>query len=191
MATELRSEYDKRRRLQIKIDLSPKEASILDKMMREGDWDNRSGFIKYKLFGESADRKFSRMVHYAKYDDVISIVKNAVIEMNDNLGYLNYKFDYQLRRLEQDKGLPSDKQIVKRLSHLIKYKNKVREKIEEMYFLLESLLANQNIQIQELKLEDVRYMSDEALEKAAKDWNDLTSPEAKEAARRIYEKYMK
>ena len=121
MATELKKQYDKSKRLSVKLALSPQEASLLDKMMREGDWDNRSGFIKYKLFGESVDRKFSRMVHDAKFDDVISIVKNLVIELNDHLGYLNYRFDYHVRQLEQDKELSQEKKTAKKISALIEY----------------------------------------------------------------------
>ncbi len=185
----LKKEYDKRRVL-VMLGLNFKEASVLDEMMSKEDWGNRAGFIKDKIFAGSLDTKFEKMIRTADAESVKTILKNIIIELDNTLGYLNYRFTYELQELEKLNG-EETAHLNKKINKMKEWKAAVIGRTDEISDTLRIILRQLGIKIEKDRREAVRFAPDEVLKKAAKNWNDIHSPEIHELVRRQHEKFDK
>ena len=186
---DLIKNYDKRR-VQIKLWLNYKEASVLDEMMSKEDWDNRAGFIKEKIFDGKLDAKFEKMIRESNSENVKNILKNMIVELDNKLGYLNYRFAYELRELEK-LSADDDTKLNKKLNKMKEWSAAVLGRTEEISDTLRNILRLMGIKVEKDRRESVRFATDEELEKASKNWNDIHSPEIHELVRRQHEKFRK
>lgn len=185
----MKKEYDKRR-LNLVVSLNHKEITILDEMMKKEGWENLSGFIKDKLFEGNSELKYQKVLREATVEDNKAIIKNLMNELNNELGYLNYRFSYELEQLEKSDKEGGQK-MLKKISRMQEWKAAVVNRTEEITLYLESIMKLLNIKVEKERKEAVRYAPDSVLEKAAKDWNDLDSPELHELVRRQHEELRK
>lgn len=185
----LKKEYDKRR-LIVLLTLNHKEVSVLDEMMSKEDWDNRAGFIKDKLFDGKLDIKFEKMIRESNSENIKNILKNMIVELDNKIGYLNYRFAYELRELEK-LSVDDDTKLNKKLNKMKEWSAAVLGRTEEISDTLRNILRLMGIKVEKDRRESVRFATDEELEKASKNWNDIHSPEIHELVRRQHEKFRK
>ena len=175
----LKKEYDKRR-LILALSLSHKELTILDSMMEKDGWTNRSGFIKDMLFGENVDSKYARTLKKGSQKDTTNAIQNLLQELVDEFGYLNYRYNAEIEKLEK----VSDKRVQKKLSMLYGWQTNIRNYTDDMTDLLKAILKMLHIKAENVQKDAIRHVPDSVLEEKIKDWNDVDSPEIYELARR-------
>lgn len=168
--------------------LNSQEASLLERMMKEVGFINISGFIKYKLFGVNPEGPYKRMLRSGDRNDIEIVMKNLIEEMNSTIGYLNYKLDFELRRIEKESSGMDEKTARRLTAKIVECKEAVLKKTDAIFTDCQEILKYIKIHVEREKIDSIRFATDEEIEKASKDWNDTTSPEAIEAARRILEK---
>ena len=178
----LKTEYDKKK-VQVKLQLNFKEKTILDSMMENDGWQNTAGFIKDRLFGVSKDAKYAKILQESKVEDYKKIIINLITEMNNVLGYLNYRFTYELDRIDRDEK-EEEKKKAKAQKLMREWKSAVLLRTEEMSTSIRSILHILGIKAEKEHEDAVRYAPDSVLEKAASNWNDINSPEIHELVRR-------
>lgn len=187
---EIRQEYDKKLN-KITLRLSKEEKVNLSKMMKEEEWSNVAGFIKYKLFGEKADAVYARMKRNSEPEDISIIMKILMESLVNEIGYLNYRFNYELERLDKNSDKLDDKIAKKILSTMTQWKKNIMERTEQICYDCQDILRYIDIKIDKIKKENIHFAPESLIDKARKDWNDTMSPEALEGVRRDFEKLHK
>lgn len=184
----VRKEYEKRVKA-IAIKFNYEERVIIKKMMDEDDWLNMSGFIKYKVFGCSkyVRNKYQRMKKEVKPEDIQMIMQNLMTTLSDAISYLNYRFNYELEKLEREKGGYSLKEHRRLLAIMYDWKKAVYARTEDAIKDCQQILHYIDIKTTREQKDSLIAMPDYVLDKVRKDWNNTTSPEALEAARRDME----
>jgi len=186
----LKQRYDRSRKI-IPLRLSVKEQIFLERMMKDEDWENASGFIRYKLFREMEQTNFRKMIRRADNDDIQIIMKTLLDNLSREIGYLNYRFNYELERLEENQGKFTERMAKKILWTMGQYRKNVMERTSYVLSDCEDILRSIGLKIEREQEESVRYAPDCVIDKARKDWNDTTSPEALEGVRRDFEEFHK
>lgn len=189
---ELKKEYDKSRNV-LHLRLSSKEWAILEKMMSEQQWENTAGFIKYKVFGDDREleSRYSRLKRSTEKEDIQTILKNLMTSLVGEIGYLNYRFNYELERLDKSLDKIDDAAAKKILATMTQWKKNVMERTEQVCFDCQDILKYIDIKIDKIKKENIQFAPESIIEKARKDWNDTMSPEALEGARRDFVEFHK
>jgi len=189
---ELKKEYDKSRNV-LHLRLSNREWTVLEKMMSEQEWKNTAGFIKYKIFGDDCevDSKYSKLKRSTEKEDVQMIMKNLMTSLVGEIGYLNYRFNYELEKLDKSLDKIDDAAAKKILATMTQWKKNVMERTEQVCFDCQDILKYIDIKIDKIKKENIQFAPDSIIEKARKDWNDTMSPEALEGARRDFVEFHK
>lgn len=188
---ELKKEYDKRR-MACKISLNAKEYAVIELRMKDEGWENLSGYVKSKLFPSGSETEFKKTIRKLNEKpskesekDYAIILKNIMEELVKEIGYINYRFSYELRAFEATSGNNEGKEYLKRLNKLETIKNSVLDRTGEITSTLQSLLRMLHIKVEREREDSVRYVPTEELEKKIRsDWNDINSPEIHELARR-------
>lgn len=183
---QLKKEYDKNR-VQVLVWLNAKEKTVFDKLMEEEGWNNRSGFIKDRIFRGKLDTRYQKILLEADKEDTLKILKNQMTELVNTIGYLNYRFTYELDRIENSED-DDAKEKARRLNKMREWKTSVLGRTEDIASDLRAILGLVGVKIEKERSEQVRYAPDSLLEKATRNWNDISSPEAHELARRQHEK---
>lgn len=173
----------------VAIRFSQKESAVLSKMMEAEDWGNRSGFIKYKIFGESEEYQYKKMLESGEEKDIQKVIVSLVSDMNRQIDYINFRFDSELIEFKNQLGRIDEIKAKKWLTYLEEWKTNLQRKTDEIFFDCETILRAINIKVERKDFKDVRNLPDYVLEKAAQNWNDTDSPMVKERARRQLEKF--
>lgn len=173
----------------IMLRFNNKERALLETMMKEEEWENMSGFIKYKLFGDKVDKAYEKKIGDLKKEDIMTAMKYLIDTLNTNIGYMNFRFTYELEQLENIEN--PGKKFNRKISILKEWINECKKRNVDLYETSEKILTSMNIKVKKILQEDVRYAPQSLLDKVSKDWNDTTSPLALEAARRNYENIKK
>ena len=184
MDKKIKKEYDKRR-TNVLLTMSHKELTVLESMMEKDGWTNRSGFIKDRLFGENIDSKYARTLKKGSQKDTPNAIQNLLQELVDEFGYLNYRYNAEIEKLEK----VSDKRVQKKISMLYGWQKNIRNYTDDMTSLLEAILKMLHIKVAIEQKEAIKHVPDSVLEEKAKDWNDVDSPELYELARRVIHEY--
>lgn len=187
---ELQKEYEKRR-IRCKLSFNGKEQSMLELGMKEEGWENIAGYVKSKLFPSGSETEFKKAIRKLNEKpskesekDYAIILKNIMEELVREVGYINYRFSYEMRAFENSSGVEG-KEFLKRLNKLETIKNSVLDRTGEITSTLQSLLQMMHIKVEREREDSVRYVPTEELEKKVRsDWNDINSPEIHELARR-------
>lgn len=70
-------------KMAVKVRFSYKELSLLKMMMRDEDWENTAGFIRYKLFGYDPEKRLRSQLKKANEFDVITLVQELETRLED------------------------------------------------------------------------------------------------------------
>ena len=87
---------DKKR---IVIRLTDDEATSMELMMKEADWDNRAGFAKFKIFGYQPKNHISQKIKEGDTDNIEIIIKHSIQDLIDNYSYIRKRYDKDMNTL--------------------------------------------------------------------------------------------
>ena len=100
-----RKEYMKiKRRSELTVSHSFKEKTLLQQMMEKEEWENVSGFIKYKLFGLDVDTKYKKKQKKGNATDHIIALREIETELVKKLDYLIYLYENRTDLLSKKEG---------------------------------------------------------------------------------------
>jgi hypothetical protein len=179
--------YDSKKKL-VGISMNPTEKSLLDAMMKKEEWENVGGFIKYKLFGLSYEKKYHNAINTADEELLKKILINLMSDLNNQLDYINAKYTQELETLKMTTQMVDAKSISKWVALLKQWNDNVEKKTEQIFEDCKLLLSRMDIIVEKKKQDYLRSLPDSVLEEHIRNWNDTTSPEFQEYVRRQYEK---
>ena len=179
--------YDSKKKL-VGISMNPTEKSLLDAMMKKEEWENVGGFIKYKLFGLSYEKKYHNAINTADEELLKKILINLMSDLNNQLDYINAKYTKELETLKMTTQMVDAKSISKWVALLKQWNDNVEKKTEQIFEDCKLLLSRMDIIVEKKKQDYLRNLPDSVLEEHIRNWNDTTSPEFQEYVRRQYEK---
>lgn len=179
--------YDSKKKL-VGISMNPTEKSLLDAMMKKEEWENVGGFIKYKLFGLSYEKKYHNTINTADEELLKKILINLMSDLNNQLDYINAKYTQELETLKMTTQMVDAKSISKWVALLKQWNDNVEKKTEQIFEDCKLLLSRMDIIVEKKKQDYLRSLPDSVLESHIRNWNDTTSPEFQEYVRRQYEK---
>lgn len=168
--------------------MNPTEKSLLDAMMKKEEWENVGGFIKYKLFGLSYEKKYHNAINTADEELLKKILINLMSDLNNQLDYINAKYTKELETLKMTIPMVDAKSISKWVALLKQWNDNVEKKTEQIFEDCKLLLSRMDIIVEKKKQDYLRNLPDSVLEEHIRNWNDTTSPEFQEYVRRQYEK---
>ena len=70
-----------------RIRLNAEERTLLQSMMRDDDWDNTSGYIKYKLFGIDTERKINELIKRKDIAELAILLRNEIMDLTEYFIY--------------------------------------------------------------------------------------------------------
>lgn len=169
----------------IPICFNKEEFTVLENMMEKEDWDNYSGFIKYKLLGNEVFETYQKILNQAKEEkDYNSILLRQFEELNGHFEFINFRMNELLVKIE-DKT--TDKEFAEKISSQIyKWKTAIEQRTDSIIMDLKTILARMDIIAQIKKEQELRSIPDDIL-RSMIPWHDTTSPYAMEFARRTQE----
>ena len=89
----------------IHLRLNAKEKTLLDIDMKNEEWDNISGYIKYKLFGTDVEEKISKLIKKKQPEEIIQLLINELKQLNSLLVFLTFRYDKDMRQLYREEGV--------------------------------------------------------------------------------------
>ena len=95
----------------IKIRINTKERIVLDDQMKKDEWENVSGFIKYKLFGDDLDTAYKKIVKEASPEDLVSLCRKELRDLNVFLIYIRFRYEKDMKQLYREEGVDIKKWI--------------------------------------------------------------------------------
>ena len=93
------------------IKLTTKERIVLDDQMKKDEWENVSGFIKYKLFGDDLDTAYKKIVKEASPEDLVSLCRKELRDLNVFLIYIRFRYEKDMKQLYREEGVDIKKWI--------------------------------------------------------------------------------
>lgn len=79
--------------------------SLLEIAMKNEEWENVSGFIKYKLFGWNPQYKIEKIIKSKKPESIGTLLKNELDELNNNLEFFRFRYDNDMKQLYREEGV--------------------------------------------------------------------------------------
>lgn len=89
----------------IQIRMNSQERSLLEDAMSKEDWENVSGFIKYKLFGYEPEERFKKMIESGDKQTIVIALKNSVLDLADKAAWYKYRYDRDMNQLYREEGV--------------------------------------------------------------------------------------
>lgn len=112
MKKENQTEYfRKKNKNKIQIRLSFNELSILENEMKKEEWENISGYIRYRLFGMDPTKKIRKQIAGKEPEDLVNMLKNAVLELAAKADYYRFRYDKDMSQLYREEGVDIKKWI--------------------------------------------------------------------------------
>lgn len=104
--TEIKKAYHRQRdKSVIKIRVNAAEKTLLDIAMKDEDWENVSGFIKYRLFGFEPDEAVRKIIKEKDKGKTEILLYNELKELNANLAFFKFRYDKDMRQLFREEGV--------------------------------------------------------------------------------------
>ena len=104
MSEEKKKYFQMRNKWTIPIRFNPQEMALLQTAMEEDDWTNVSGYIKYKLFGLSYEKRINEIVASNDSKAIGRLLLNCSLEHANTIEYLVYRYNRDMDRLRNEKG---------------------------------------------------------------------------------------
>ena len=154
----------------IKVRMNAAERSLLESSMRKDNWDNVSGYIKYKLFGISPERRIRELIKRKNSDELAILLRNTVLDLTDQFIYFRYRYERDMRQLYREEGVDLKKwtsstnrwhtEVAKRTEEAL---NTIRAIASELgfkeYFNLPS--ASMNVNAENASKEDMDKLAEQ------------------------------
>lgn len=177
--------HKKRNRKIIPLALNKEELSVLENQMKKDDWDNYSGFIKYKLLGNEVFETYQKILNQTREEkDYNSILLRQFEELNGHFEFINFRINELLLKIENN---TTDKESAQKASaQIYKWKTAIEQRTDSVIMDLKTILARMDIIAQIKKEQALRSIPDDIL-RSMIPWHDTTSPYAMEFARRTQE----
>ena len=173
----------------VTLRFSYSESAVLKKMMEKEEWTNRSGFIKYKIFGESEEYQYKKMLESKEQSDIEKTLISLLTELNKQIDYVNYRFDSEIIDIKKKTDKFDEIRVKQWITILKEWKNSLLDKTDNIFFDCQTILRAININIERINFKDIRKIPDYILDKLDTDIANMDSPEMQEKARRLYEKF--
>lgn len=173
----------------VTLRFSYSESAVLKKMMEKEEWTNRSGFIKYKIFGESEEYQYKKMLESKEQSDIEKTLISLLTELNKQIDYVNYRFDSEIIDIKKKTEKFDEIRVKQWITILKEWKNSLLDKTDNIFFDCQTILRAININIERINFKDIRKIPDYILDKLDTDIANMDSPEMQEKARRLYEKF--
>ncbi|MCQ2116690.1 MAG: hypothetical protein MJY76_00925 [Bacteroidales bacterium] len=154
-------------------------------MMKNDGWENISGYIKDKLFGNNVFEDYQKILKQAKKEkDYNSILLRQFEELNGHFEFINFRMNELLLKIEDE---TTDKEFAQKASaQIYKWKTAIEQRTDSVIMDLKTILARMDIIAQIKKEQALRSIPDDIL-RSMIPWHDTTSPYAMEFARRTQE----
>ena len=94
--------YDRRN---VQIRLNDKERSLLESAMLKDGWNNKAGYIRYKLFGADPEFEVEKMIEGKNPDDLVLLLKNGVLELAEYFLYYYGRYEKDMKQLWKEEGV--------------------------------------------------------------------------------------
>ena len=185
-----RKEYDKSNKV-LSFKANFKEQILLKQMMQEEGWSNLSAFIKDKLFGESSDMKYEKLLSKPKKEDLPIIMTVLLEELNRKLDYINYRFDDEVEEFKRQTKELDKKSAARWFSFLFDWKKEIGVYGDELMTACSKILHSMDIDFKKTKFSKNETIPKHVLERASKNWNDTLSDEAMLASKMMGEQFQK
>ena len=185
-----RREYEKSLKV-LNIKINYKEQTIISQMMAEEGWTNTAGFIKDKLFGETTDMKYEKLLSRPKKEELPIIMTVLLEELNRKLDYINYRFDDEIEEFKKQTKELDQKSAARWFSFLFDWKKEIRVYGDELMTACSKILHSMDIDFKKTKFSKNETIPKHVLERASKNWNDTLSDEAMLASKMMGEQFQK
>lgn len=104
--TKQKKEYFKSKdQMSVRIRLNSEEQSVLNSMMKEEGWENKSGYIKYILFGDDPNIRYNKIVKKKDPNEILMICAMMLRELNMYLNYIRYRYEKDMNQLYLEQGV--------------------------------------------------------------------------------------
>ena len=70
--------------------------------MKKDEWENVSGFIKYKLFGNDLDTAYKKIIKEASPEDLVSLCRKELRDLNNFLDYVRFRYEKDMEQLSKE-----------------------------------------------------------------------------------------
>ena len=179
---ETRNEYERSLR-RMTLRLSAEEECLLRRMMEDDGWENASGFVRYRLFGEDGDKEYRKVLHSGRREDMETVLLTTAESLCRKMAYLGHRYDVTMADAEATAD-SADRRQMRRLEIMRVIKRAVVSATDTTVHALTEMLDALEVRHGGSLLRAAEYVSDEDVAKARADSGDTTSPAAREAARR-------
>lgn len=173
----------------VTLRFSHSESAVLEKMMEKEEWSNRSGFIKYKIFGESEEYQYNKMLESGEPGDIQKVLVSLMTELNKQIDYLNYRFDSEIIDLKKKTEKFDETKVKQWVAFLQEWKAGLLDKTDDIFFDCQTILRAINLDIERMDFKDIRKLPDYILDKLDSETSNMDSPEMQEKARRLFAKF--
>lgn len=173
----------------VTLRFSHSESAVLEKMMEKEEWSNRSGFIKYKIFGDSEDYQYNKMLESGEPGDIQKVLVALMTELNKQIDYLNYRFDSEIIDLKKKTEKFDETKVKQWMAFLQEWKAGLLDKTDDIFFDCQTILRAINVDVERMDFKDIRKLPDYILDKLDTETSNMDSPEMQEKARRLFEKF--
>lgn len=164
--------YKSKDKGRIVVRLNPEEKTLLELAMREEEWNNVSGFIKYKLFGFDTDYKIKKVITSRNGENIALLIQNELAELNNNLAYFRYRYDRDMNQLYREEGV----NVQDWKNATVDWHKRALEKMKDIYQSIKDISRELDIEISRSSEapnpQETKYSDTEALDKIARDIYD-------------------
>ena len=110
--TKQKKEYFKSKdQMSVRIRLNSEEQSVLNSMMKEEGWENKSGYIKYILFGDDPEIRYDKIVKKKDPNELLKICAIQLRELNIFLKNIQFRYEKDMNRLNLEESVDINKWI--------------------------------------------------------------------------------
>lgn len=138
----LKQKYDKKLE-RLALNFNEEERAVLEKMRLKEDWENISGYIKYKIFGYDTETEYKKLLTTRKKEDIYIVMKSLMDALNKNLEYLRYKINTEIDRFNKQHSDYEQQLAIKAAEALELYNRKtgtnVKFKMEDLAYTIARL----------------------------------------------------
>lgn len=106
MKKENKKQYTRQNdRFSAKFHLSAEERSALQAEMRKEGWENFSGYIRNKIFGEDSMIMVNKLIENKDPEDLVLLLKNCILELATKYDYVIFRYDKDMNQLYKEEGV--------------------------------------------------------------------------------------
>lgn len=142
MSEEKNKYFQAKNKRHVSLRLNPEELMLLQEAMKNEDWNNVSGYIKYKVFGLDYEQETNQKVANRDTVAIGTLLLNATLELAGQIEYLNYRYNRDMQQLWREEGTDWKKWA----KATKQWHNNMLEKTEETLTLIRRVCEILNIQ---------------------------------------------